>query len=143
MSRLTCAQQTSKQAQQDSLLANIICRYVTQLWLLKLFYCLVLSSSDLYITYLFIWKEKFTLKGQQREMVFWPIQSLLFWILLIWGALGECAYFHSAPSPTELIFNASLLLSRLILLRNFSYKACFLSAPSSTALIYIPLMSLF
>jgi hypothetical protein len=58
-------------------------------------------------------------------------------IYLIWRRIGECTYFHSAPSPTMHIFIPRLLLRRLISFPALSYYAYFRFAHSPNTLISI------
>jgi hypothetical protein len=92
-----------------------------------------------------------TLMGQRREIILWPIYSLLVWIECIqkffefgpfinrgealfssYVPSGEYPYFHSVPSPTLLFFIALLFIQGSVSLCAYSYNAYFHSAPSFT-----------
>ena len=79
--------------------------------------------------------------GSRRKgprSIFYLAQKQVSWAeFSSFGALGECAYFHSAPSPTTHIFSPRLLLQRLFSFPAFSYGAYFHSPPSPIALIFI------
>jgi hypothetical protein len=62
--------------------------------------------------------------------------------LISFSAVGECAYFHSTPSPMTPVFIPRLFLRHLFSFPTFSFHAYFHSPPSPIELIFSSLILL-